>query len=147
MKVTTLERYDPNASRDFSTLRIGGHVVQRQPLPGTTHTLYSVMHNGRVAGRLISYPSAEDCESVKRQARDAKERQAERTQEIEAAGGIGPLTDRIVRALRTEKMGLGRLGKALNSNPDALSPILARLAKQGRILRRGARGKYVYEAA
>lgn len=144
MNITTLTPYDPAATRDFSPLKIGKHTVTRTPLHGTPHILYCLMDGPRVIGRQISRPSVSDCDWMVRF--HSNQERAATKKAAPQAWDSGPLTDRIITLLKAEKLGLAKISTTLNSDPDVISPILTRLTAQNRILRRGGRGKYVYEA-
>ena len=141
-----MTRYNPQDTVDLSNMVIGGHVVSRRRLAGTSRILYRVMRNGRVAGQQLSIPTPADCAAFVRIA-DEKDAghirvptlldQARRT-----------LAQRLLDTLQKEAapMTLPQLVGSLQSSTDALSPVLNRLVKGRQVSRTGEPGAHIYAA-
>lgn len=134
-------RFDPNAPVDLSPLRIGTFTVRRERLRGTNYIRYSTMHGEEVAGRQLSYPDVADCARHVGAFTSGTAGTRQRAAMLDT-----DLHNRIVGILRTKEMDARDLCRMFAKTAPVMGPVLAMLATEQRIQRRGTERRPIFTA-
>lgn len=135
------QRIERTQQHDFSLLKVDQYTVRRSPLRGTPYTIYSTLHGGAVAGRQLSYPSADDC------ARHVAQHLACSRRAPDLAALLDTeLHTRIVSALQLREMDARDLCNRFDLRITSVRPLLSLLVSENRIVRSGTARRPIYSS-